>query len=83
MQFRKKLVHVARFGALAVVPVLALNSFATADTGGATGVRPGLTQAQRDWLTAPGVPHSFRSFEPFEPFGGFDPRTWRGVDGQI
>jgi hypothetical protein len=47
--FRKKqqLVHAALFGALAVVPVLALNSFATADATGPTGVRPGVADAQR------------------------------------
>src|SRR5205823_2043154 len=44
--FRRMVLHVALFGALAVVPVLALNSLATADTGGPVA-RPGLTQARR------------------------------------
>jgi hypothetical protein len=45
--------HVALFVALAVVPVLALNSFATADTGSES--RPGVTDAQRECLADQGV----------------------------
>lgn len=45
--------HVALFVALAVVPVLALNSLATADTG--TDPRPGPTDAQRACLSGQGV----------------------------
>ncbi len=52
-RFRKRLGHVALFVALAVVPVLALNSFATADT--AAGSRPGVTDAQRQCLADHGV----------------------------
>ena len=49
----KRIGHVALFVALAVVPVLALNSLATADTG--TDPRPGLTDAQRSCLAEQGV----------------------------
>ena len=49
----KRMGHVALFVALAVVPVLALNSLATADTS--TDPRPGLTDTQRSCLAEQGV----------------------------
>lgn len=49
----KRTGHLALFVALAVVPVLALNSLATADTG--TDPRPGPTDAQRACLSGQGV----------------------------
>jgi hypothetical protein len=58
----KRVVHVALFVALAVVPVLALNSLATATPssslgGDATGgrARPALTDAQRQCLADQGI----------------------------
>jgi hypothetical protein len=49
----KRVGHVALFVALAVVPVLALNSLATADT--AAKARPALTDAQQQCLAGHGV----------------------------
>ena len=49
----KRIGHVALFVALAVVPVLALNSLATADTG--TDPRAGLSDPQRTCLAGQGV----------------------------
>jgi hypothetical protein len=53
----KRVGNVALFVALAVVPVLALNSLATADTSsdGGGDARPGLTDAQRECLAERGV----------------------------
>ena len=55
----RRLGHLALFVALAVVPVLALNSFATADTGtdpaAGSGGRTGVTTAQRECLAGQGV----------------------------
>ena len=52
----KRLGHLALFVALAVVPVLALNSLATATPGSEGGdARPGLTDAQRQCLAEQGV----------------------------
>jgi hypothetical protein len=58
---RRGLVQVVGFVALAALPVLALNSLATADTGGASGsgvtrpAHPALTDAQRQCLADRGV----------------------------
>jgi hypothetical protein len=58
---RRSIVTVVGFIALAVVPVLALNSLATADPGTSStteegaGVRHGLTDAQRQCLAEQGV----------------------------
>ncbi len=49
----KRMGHVALFVALAVVPVLAFNSLATADAG--TDPRPGPTDVQRQCLADRGV----------------------------
>jgi len=56
-RFRKRLAHTGLFVALAVVPVLALNSLATASVtvDGGAGSRPGLTDAQRQCLSEQGV----------------------------
>ncbi len=57
-RFRKRLGHALLFVALAALPVLALNSFATADTGAAGGgsrSRPGLTDTQRECLAEQGA----------------------------
>jgi hypothetical protein len=52
----KRIGHVALFVALAVVPVLALNSLATASTpDGGTAPRAGLSDAQRTCLAGQGV----------------------------
>jgi hypothetical protein len=53
----KRMGHVALFVALAVVPVLALNSLATATPrpDGGTDPRPGLTDEQRSCLAEQGV----------------------------
>jgi hypothetical protein len=60
--FRRGLIYVVGFVALAAVPVLALNSLATADTpagtaseGAAPAVHPRLTDEQRQCLTEHGV----------------------------
>jgi hypothetical protein len=63
---RKRLGHVALFVALAVVPVLAFNSLATAasasDGGSGSGAaRPGLSDAQRQCLADQGVALPTRS----------------------
>ncbi len=57
---RRGLVQVVGFVALAALPVLALNSLATADTGGASGSgaahpHPALTDAQKKCLADQGV----------------------------
>jgi hypothetical protein len=59
-RLRKRVGHVALFVALAVVPVLAFNSLATADTGSdggsdPTGARPALGDTQRQCLADQGV----------------------------
>lgn len=59
-RLRKRVGHVALFVALAVVPVLAFNSLATAATasdGGSdpTGARPGISDAQRQCLAGQGI----------------------------
>ncbi len=55
---RRGLVQVVGFFALAALPVLALNSLATADTAGATGsgaAHPSLSDAQKQCLADEGV----------------------------
>ena len=54
-RLRKGLVQIVGFVALAAVPVLALNSLATADTGTASGSRPQITDAQKQCLADQGV----------------------------
>lgn len=67
-RFGTRLGHVCLFVALATLPVLALNSFATADTGAAADHgsrwRPDLTDAQRECLTEHGVTLPSRDAEP-------------------
>jgi hypothetical protein len=72
-RLRKRVGHVALFVGLAVVPVLALNSLATADTGtdptpGATaGPRAGLSDTQRQCLADQGVTLPSRSTDGGKP----------------
>jgi hypothetical protein len=76
-RLRKRVGHVALFVALAVVPVLALNSLATADTGTdptasptagpTTGVRAGLTDTQSQCLADQGVTLPTRSADGGKP----------------
>jgi hypothetical protein len=80
--FRRGLIYVVGFIALATVPVLALNSLATADTGartateGATpGAHRGLTDAQRQCLVEQGVTLPARPAEGSRPALTPDPRA--------
>jgi hypothetical protein len=70
---RRGVVTVVGFVALAVVPVLALNSLATADTGGAAagegtaGTARALTEAQRQCLAGQGVTRPARPADGSRP----------------
>ena len=68
-RFRTRLGHVALFAALAVVPVLAFNSLATAGTSSdpTAGARPGLTDEQRQCLTDQGITLPLRSSNADKP----------------
>lgn len=65
----KRMGHVALFVALAVVPVLALNSLATATPtpDGGTEARPGPTDAQRECLTQHGITLPARGADGAKP----------------
>ena len=88
VRLRQRVGHVALFVALAVVPVLALNSLATATTAsdGATDPtagRPALTDAQRQCLSDHGVTLPARGADGAKPeltansAGSSAKRAWR------